>query len=829
MSPINARSLGLIGSNFHDIFLYGLHLTMSSNQEFGEIESIASRYKRAEELLPWNLSRSIRNAKITPFWIAKSKFIYKHSTEKGHEYIVVDCEEKTKKIAFNHVGLAKALTAYSDIPIDPYALPLKGFKSSEIGVLSFELELAGYQFNVAIDASGNAQIIDHINLTQAIKNKSKVSPDGQWAITQHKGNLSLVRANEKICNSASKPLTFNGSPKNSYGCYRCFENFLDKNSAEPIVSWSLDSKYIAVQRVDVAPLTDMSIFQFSPSNISDKQKIIPVSYGYKFAGPGDEHVPISTTYIIQIETGKQVIVNREPAPLLSSLEIELLVWSEDSRLYQLEFSRGQRSVRLVSADRESGESHTIIEEFSDSYVNTGPSIEAPPLIRILPEHNEFIWYSESQGVGQLYLFDLTTGELKNPITGAGHIVTCIHYVDTLNRLIYFSASHKDQAGNPYYQFIYRIGFDGSQKILLTPEDCFHDCPSPVSAFFRGLFSQQSDLKGFSPNGKVFIDIMGGMEKSSEIVLRRSDNGARIMNICTSENTAEVLAPISICVKAADNKTDLWGAIYRPSDFNESCNYPVILSIYGTAQFSFCPKFKDEISTYVGGTHWALAELGFIVVVLDPRGTPLRSRAFQNFSYGNLDNGGGLEDQVYALEQLADKYSWIDLDRTAIVGISGGGFAAARGIMTYPELFKVAVSICGNHDQRLFLYSWAETYHGKSKDIDYAILSNSNLAGRLTGKLLLVHGDMDAQVHPSNTMQLVDALIKEHKDFDLLLLPNQGHFLLENPYLISRTWNYLVENLLGDKPPEHYQIPMGVAKTASPAPKKILELMDNYYE
>ena len=259
-------------------------------------------------------------------------------------------------------------------------------------------------------------------------------------------------------------------------------------------------------------------------------------------------------------------------------------------------------------------------------------------------------------------------------------------------------------------------------------------------------------------------------------------------------------PERFTVKAADESTDLYGIILRPSAFDSTRHYPVIEEIYPGPQINKVPKGFTP-----GGDHQALVELGFVGVEVDGRGTPFRSKAFHNYSYGHLETGGGLEDHIAAYRQLGPRYPFLDLDRVGIYGHSGGGFASTRAILAYPDFYKVAVSSAGNHDQRSYLAVWGETYQGMPNGDNYRAQANRSLAKNLKGKLLLAFGDLDDNVHPAMTIQLIDALTRANKDYDLLIIPNGNHGFAANMYFRRRRWDYFVRHLLGQEPPAGYEI------------------------
>ena len=411
--------------------------------------------------------------------------------------------------------------------------------------------------------------------------------------------------------------------------------------------------------------------------------------------------------------------------------------------------------------------------------------------RYLPASNEVIWFSERDNWGQLYLYDLQSGKLKNPITRGDGNVTQLLRVDEKARMLYFLAVGREQGRDPYFSHLYRIGFDGANLQLLTPEDATHDVT-------------------LSNSGKYFVDSFSKPDEPPVTVLRDS-NGKLLMTL-EKADISRLLAigwhpPTPIVVKARDGQTDLYGLMYKPSTLDPSKKYPIVNHIYPGPQTG---SVGGRTFSPARGDAQALAELGFIVVEIDGMGTPWRSKKFHDAYFGDMGDNT-LPDQVTGMKQLAKKYPWIDIDRAGIYGHSGGGYAAADAMFRYPDFFKVGISESGNHDNREYEDDWAEKWQGLLKTnadgtTNYDSQANQNVAKNLKGHLLLAHGTLDNNVPPYNTLLVVDALVKANKDFDLLLLPNQRHGYGDaSNYMTRRRWDYFVRHLLGAEPPKEYRI------------------------
>jgi dipeptidyl aminopeptidase/acylaminoacyl peptidase len=462
-------------------------------------------------------------------------------------------------------------------------------------------------------------------------------------------------------------------------------------------------------------------------------------------------------------------------------------WSADGRqLAFLSTSRDHKEAHLRVADTESGKVRQVLEEKVATYYESGNDAHN---WRFLPASNEAIWFSERDNWGQLYLCDLQTGRVKNQITTGEGNVTQVVGVDEKNRLVYFRAVGKEKGRDPYFIHFYRVGLDGSNLTLLTPEDATH-------------------VVAPSPSTRYFVDSYSTPDVAPTFVLR--DASGKLIATLEKADISRLTAsgwkpPQPIVVKGRDGVTDLYGLLYKPTNLNPSAKYPIINHIYpGPQTGSVGPR--NFLSAR--GDSQALAELGFVVVEIDGMGTPWRSKKFHDAYFGDMGDNT-LPDQVAGMKELGAKYPWIDLDRVGVWGHSGGGYATAGAMFRYPDFFKVGISESGNHDNRNYEDDWAEKWQGLLEKkpggaSNYDSQANQNLVKNLKGKLLLTHGTMDDNVPSSNTLLLVDELMKANKDFDLLLLPNRRHGYASEPYMIRRRWDYFVRNLLGAEPPQQYE-------------------------
>jgi dipeptidyl-peptidase 4 len=542
-------------------------------------------------------------------------------------------------------------------------------------------------------------------------------------------------------------------------------------SNRAVVVWSPDSKKVATFQHDGRRVGEMYLVSTEVGH--------PRLEAWKYPLPGDEHIFTIHRVVIDTDTGAVTRFQMPPDPHRSTLcdhivcggEWADVQWSANGDyLAFASTSRDHKHTALRVAQVATGEVRTLLEETVETFFESG---NGRVNWRFLPDSNEFIWFSQRDDWGQLYLHDLTTGKLKNRITSGEGNVTQLLRVDEQARQLYFLAVGKEKGRDPYFIHFYRIGFDGTGLRLLTPDEANHTI-------------------SLSPSGKYFVDTWSTPTTPPVSVLRDMD-GKPLMTVEKADITRLRAAgwqpPIPFTVKARDGETDLYGLMYRPTHFDPGKKYPIVNNIYPGPQTGSVGSRSFNPSR---GDTQAIAELGFIVVQIDGMGTPWRSKKFHEAYYGNMGDNT-LPDQIAGMRELATRYPWIDLERAGIYGHSGGGYATAAAMFRHPDFFKVGVSQAGNHDNRNYEDDWAEKWQGlltRNPDgsTNYDNQANQLVAGNLKGKLLLAHGTMDANVPPYNTLVVVDALIKANKDFDLIMFPNRGHGFGSEPYMVRRRWD-----------------------------------------
>lgn len=618
-------------------------------------------------------------------------------------------------------------------------------------------------------------------LTEKVTSKKNaiVSPDGKKAVFIRDFNLwiKIIETGEEF------QLTKDGIKDFGYAT----NNAGWTKSDRPVLNWSPDSKMIATFQHDGRGVGEMYI---TTTNVGH-----PKLEAWKYPLPGDSLIFRIERVVIHVDDAKVVRIKMEPDAHRSSITDHIafgggiadLQWSEDSKqLAFLSNSRDHKVATLRLADPKTGEVKTIFTEKEETFFESG---HRKWNWFVMKESSEFIWFSQKSDWGHLYLHDLNTGELKNQITKGDWRVLQVLRIDEKERKIYFTGGSRE-AGDPYFQYYYSVKMDGSDLKLLTPEDANHNWK-------------------LSLDGSYFVDTYSTPQKAPVTVLRNK-KGKLLMELEKGDvsklRASGWKAPESFTVKARDGKTDLYGLMCKPSQFDPNKKYPIINYIYPGPQSG---SVGSRSFAAYRGDRQALAELGFIVIALDAMGTPMRSKSFHDAYYGNMGDNG-LPDQITAMKQLAEIYSWIDLDRVGIYGHSGGGYASTDAILRYSDFFHVAVSGAGNHDQRNYEDDWSEKWHGLLKTnadgtTNYDDQANQNLAKNLKGKLLLTHGTMDPNVPVYNTLLVVNELIAANKDFDLVLFPNRTHGFGREAYMIRKRWDYFVKHLLGAEPPKEYEI------------------------
>jgi dipeptidyl-peptidase-4 len=742
----------------------------------------ADDYARAEKALGYNTNPLVFRAGVRPSWMPGERFWYRITTPEGSEFVLIDPAKGSRAPAFDHAKVAAALSAAAGTTYDAHHLPFTSFDfSNNEQTISFTVRNRGWKCDLqANTCSADATASDQTPAPGGRRGgrNETLSPDKKRAAFIRDYNLWV----RDVASGKETQLTTDGVKDFGYAT----DNAGWIHSDRAILLWSPDSKKIATFQQDQRNVGEMYLVDTKVGH--------PTLQAWKYPLPGDETVAMIQRVIIDVEAPK-VIRLQMPADQhrssvcdhinCSGTDLADAQWNS-SQLAFLSNSRDHKEAHLRIADASTGAVRDVLEEKVATQFESGANEQN---WRYLAASHEVIWFSERNNWGHLYLYDSTTGKLKNQITSGDWLVERVTRVDEKNRLIYFVAVGTQKGQNPYFASFCRIGFDGKNLTTLTPEAGNHSVT-------------------LSPSGRFFVDNYSKPDVPPVAVLR--DDTGKLIATLERTDISRLLAtgwkpPTPISVKGRDGETDVYGLMYQPANLDPNKKYPIVNHIYPGPQGGSVGGWSFSAGR---GDAQALADLGFIVVEIEGMGNPNRSKKFHDAYYANMGDNT-LPDQVSGMKQLAQKYSFIDLDRVGIYGHSGGGFATADAMFRYPDFFKVGIAESGNHDNREYEDDWAERYQGLLERkaggaTNYDDQANQNLAKNLKGHLLLAHGTLDDNVPPNNTLLVVDALIKANKDFDLLMLPNQRHgYGNASNYMTRRRWDYFVRYLLGAEPPANY--------------------------
>ncbi|HVZ78562.1 MAG TPA: DPP IV N-terminal domain-containing protein [Gemmatimonadaceae bacterium] len=736
----------------------------------------AADYARAEKFMSYYANPLVTGASVRPEWSSGDRFWYRNTTANGWEFIAVDAARKSRGPAFDHARMASAISQAAGGNYDAAHLPFAQLDFSPDGN-AVGVDVRGQHYACDLRAYTCAAAPRGV----AVPPNASVSPDGSRAVFIRNWNLWM----RDLKTGKDEQLTFDGVKDFGYAT----DNAGWTHSDRPIVLWSPDSKKIATYQQDQRQTGEMYVVETKVGH--------PVLQQWKYPLPGDSIITTIQRVVIDLDGRRVIRFQMPPDQHRSSVCDDVacggtwgdVQWSPDgSKIMFLSTSRDHRQENLRIADAATGVVHDVMQETMPDFFESGYN---KVNWQYLPSSNEFIWYSERTDWGHLYLYDAASGQLKNPITRGDWKVLQVLRVDQQARTIFFTAAGREK-GNPYFQYLYRVNFDGSGFKLLTPDSADHSV-------------------SLSPDGRYFVDTYSTPQVPPVTVLRDAD-GALLLTV-EKADASKLMAsgwkpPTTIVVKARDGKTDLYGLMYTPTHLEPGRKYPIVNHIYPGPQSGSVGGWGFSAAR---GDAQSLAELGFVVVEINAMGSPMRSHSFQAAYYGHMGTDNGLPDQVSGMKQLAERYKYIDLDRAGIYGHSGGGFATADAMFRYPDFFKVGISESGNHDQTEYEDDWGEKWQGLNVRLpdgtwSYDQESNESVARNLKGHLLLAHGTIDDNVPPYNTLLVVDSLIKYNKDFDLLLIPNVHHgYAGASNYMTRRRWDYFVRYLLGVEPPKEYEL------------------------
>lgn len=755
----------------------------SPDAETGTFHVTEEDYARAESMISRNLRSQWLYSGVRPQWMDDDRFWYRIRTSEGYRFFTVDPVRAEKTPSFDHEILADTLSALLEKEISPGTLPFTRFEYLEDGkFIRFE---ADDRFWECERETFDCRLSD----APEIPENSVLSPDRRWAAYLKDHNLWI----RDLQNGEDLALTTVGVE--GYGFATNSQGWFQ--SDRPVLNWSPDSRKIATYRLDERGVDDMHLLETAEDR--------PILHSWPYALPGDTLVPMLERVVLDIGSRTKIWLDVKPSHQRTSNCCGLerdgqwtdIHWSEDaSQIAFVTTSRDYREVNLYIADTQTGDVRHVFSESARTFFESNLSSRGHPNWRVWFDSDRFIWFSRRDEWGHLYFHRLSDGEEISRITSGSWNVLDLLHDDEQSGSLWFTAVGKEEGRDPYREHLYRLdtssggGYQDAVIRLLTPQDAHH-------------------AVSMASSGSYFTGEYSGFQEPSVTVLYRAD-GTKIMTLERADisgiNEAGWIPPEPFAVKARDGETDLYGILHKPTNFDPEKRYPVIVNIYPGPQIGSVGTRGFSLSRR--GEPQALAELGFIVVQLDALGTPLRSKSFQTAWYGDMSDNG-IEDQIAALHQLAERYPWVDAGRAGIYGHSGGGYATVSALLNFPGAFKAGVASAGNIDNRGYTYYWGEKYQGLrvvDEEFDsYAPQAIWEKAGKLRDHLLLSWGTMDSNVHPNSTLLLVDKLIEENRDFELIVFPNRGHGYAHEAYHLRRTWDFFVRHLHGTTPPGTYKI------------------------
>ncbi|MFH8716322.1 S9 family peptidase [Streptomyces zaomyceticus] len=754
---------------------------MSTSQDYQAAEQLLRRPARPGELVVGD--------KVRPQWTdGGARFRYTVSNGAGRRFMLVDPAAGTREPAFDHTRLAAALAAASGQPVDPEALP---FAAVETAGNAVEFVAFGAYWCCGLDD----YVCEPAEFTPPGNPLEVPSPDRKHAV--------FLRGHDLWARSLSDgqewALTTDGAPDHAYGSgpastgNATLLRKIGLPHLPPALAWSPDSTKVLTHRTDERAVRRTHLVEAAPADGG-----APRTHSQRYAYAGDEHLPLAELVVLDVTAGTVVRARAEPLlmPVFSPVAARWAWWAPDgSAVYYLGRPRDLRTLTLYRLDPATGEVAAVLTETGETRVEPNQFMTEPPIVRVLAD--EVLWYSQRDGWGHLHRYDLHTGALLGQVTSGPWAVRQILRVDEAERVVYFTASGLVEE-DPYRRSVCRVGLDGSGFARITDDALDH-------------VVTVADGREYPDGQEYFVDSASTVDTPP--VTRVRDWSGRVLVELERADIGKLAAtgwtpPERFRVKAADGVTDIYGVLYRPRGFDPAVRYPVVDNLYPGPQVNRVAPCFDPGG--MGMDAEPLAALGFVVVALDGRGTPGRSKSFHDASYGRLVDAGCLADHVAALRQLAADRPWMDLDRVGAFGHSGGGFAAARAMLDFPGTYRTGVALSGSHDARFFNPGFVEAYDGADAPEAWARTAGPDLTDRPVGKLLLVHGEMDDQVHPQHTLRLAERLLAAGRDFELLLVPGAEHTFLDClAFVRTRCWDFLVRELMGTRPPAYRPAPIVV--------------------
>lgn len=779
-------------------------------------QAMEARYQRAQYLMQGiGTNKIVFNDNLYPFWIGDSDCFWYMKTTKsgdgdlavfGSEYRLVDAQLATNQLAFSHKALATALAESVEQEVDSDNLPITNIE------IQFDLQSPEKKSIKTVNFTAFKQrwVFDvetaSCKKINANPDEWEISPDGKYAVFVRDSNLWV----RQLDSGKEHALTIDGQEDFAYGFPGDGWGFV----AEPRVQarWSADSQHIFTVQHDSRKVESLPILHHIPKDGS----IRPTVESLKIAYPGDESIATLRLLSIDVKTGRLQDANYRQIPVtrnsLGFFSSNLGWWGADNkRAYFIDVERDYKTVRLVELDTRTGEVRVLFKETTDTQINLMLNGDELPTFVPLPESNELLWFSERSGWAHLYLYDLETGKLKNTVTEGDWVVRHVVHIDKIRREAYIQTGGRIPDRDPYYRDLCRIHLDTGKltPLVSTDQDIFAATYKEMDIYYNlaGFPHSLKGTNGVSPTGNFCVLTKSRADESpaSFLVNRQGEMILELEAADVSALPSNWQWPEPVKLVGADDSTDIYGLVFRPSDFSPEASYPILSFTPSVSpDFPIVPKGAFGRGINAGYDYYvaaALAELGFIVIMVDTRGSSFRSKAFKDVSYGWIESACNFDDLIASTQQLAKRYSYMDLNRVGILTCLGGP-GGLQGLLQHPDFYKVGISH-QLHDSRLMSASlWGEMYEGISgpdSDRQYP----EEMVNNLRGKLLLIGGMLDPVTPPAAIFRVVEALQKGNKDFDLLLLPNLEHDI--SGYVLRRMWDYLVRNLLGAEPPREFRL------------------------
>ena len=769
------------------------------------------RYQRAQAIIQGYLTKSlVQNDTILPTWIEGTEcFWYERTYQAGKEssrqvykeYRLVNAKAATNRAAFNHREFADALSQSSGQAINKEDLPIE-----RISITLFPLTVRFTAFERRWQFDEEHKSCEEI-LSDLVADNEVLSPNGKWLGFSRDNNLWI----KDVVKGEEQALTHDGEEDYAYGVGSTA--YGAPLLPEVPALWSPDSSRLLTVQRDKRKVKTLSKINHVPPGGSVHPTLEQVKVGY----PGDQHVETFELLIIDICSGKVRAANYRPMPVCVSdyhcgFFNQIIWWAKDSRrAWFVDQERGNQRVCLVELDTDTGVTKVLFEEVSDTCINTATDVSGFALHRFLPGSNELIWWSERSGWGHLYLYDLDTGDLKHVITSGDWRVRDVLHVDESRRELFIQTSARVQGRDPYYRDICRLNIDTGEMVTLFSRDeetIVHYQKTWAIRVAKLAGCANAQTVGVSPSGNYLVTTRSRADHVP-VSLLMDRNGKVILELEIADISnlpAGWHWPEPVQLLAADGKTDIYGLLFRPSDFSPEQRYPVLNYIVSAPWLSVVPKGSFHNARGYADRHYfygaALAELGFIVTLIDSRGTPLRNKAFLDESYGWIPSSANTADHIGALQQLAALYPFMDMDR---VGVFTNGYRSGlQSFLECQSVYKLCVAL-SLLDSRLAGALEADPYEGCEGPVE-GVCYPEDLVDKLEGKLLLMNAmsSVLSAYYPSTaTFRVIDALQRANKDFDMLIVSDGG--LMYTAYMMRRTWDYLVRHLQGLEPPKEFNL------------------------